>query len=184
MTEYEKDSFASIAAPLILPKRCSPPEWMSLTASPRKRPAGLFCANLKKGSGNWSHARLSLELATPERVRAEIAHMAFDDIGRYLYFFEGDKGFEVHARCSDEIDTRNISEVSVGTGGKVTLKLYSRERALLKLWDILRQDDGEQDDSLLDALRGLRESGTEATGESSVDGQEGGGFDEGFGPAE
>ena len=90
--------------------------------------------------------------------------MAFDDIGRYLYFFEGDKGFEVHARCSDEIDTRNISEVSVGTGGKVTLKLYSRERALLKLWDILRQDDGEQDDSLLDALRGLRESGTEATG--------------------
>lgn len=110
---------------------------------------------LKKRLRELESREAVLELATPERVRAEIAHMAFDDIGRYLYFFEGDKGFEVHARCSDEIDTRNISEVSVGTGGKVTLKLYSRERALLKLWDILRQDDGEEDDSLLDVLRGM-----------------------------
>ena len=122
---------------------------------------------LKKRLAELESREAVLELATPERVRAEIAHMAFDDIGRYLRFYEGDKGFEVHARCSDEIDTRNISEVSVGTGGKVTLKLYSRERALLKLWDILRQEDSEPDTSLLDALRGLHDPAAE------VDDQEG-----------
>ncbi len=116
---------------------------------------------LKKRLRELESREAVLELATPERVRAEIAHMAFDDIGRYLYFYEGDKGFEVHARCSDEIDTRNISEVSVGTGGKVTLKLYSRERALLKLWDILRQDGGEEDDSLLELLRGMAPDASE-----------------------
>ena len=124
---------------------------------------------LKKRLAELESREAVLELATPERVRAEIAHMAFDDIGRYLRFYEGDKGFEVHVRCSDEIDTRNISEVSVGTGGKVTLKLYSRERALLKLWDILRQQDSEPDTSLLDALRGLHDPAAD------VDDQEGGG---------
>ena len=110
----------------------------TVTASGDKKTRQLL-RRLKKRLAELESREAVLELATPERVRAEIAHMAFDDIGRYLRFYEGDKGFEVHARCSDEIDTRNISEVSVGTGGKVTLKLYSRERALLKLWDILRQ---------------------------------------------
>ena len=45
----------------------------------------------------------------------------------------------------------------------MTLKLYSRERALLKLWDILRQDDGEEDDSLLDVLRGMNPVPTDET---------------------
>ena len=129
---------------------------------------------LKKRLRELESREAVLELATPERVRAEIAHMAFDDIGRYLYFFEGDKGFEVHARCSDEIDTRNISEVSVGTGGKVTLKLYSRERALLKLWDILKQDDGEEDESRLEVLRGMSQDAPdyEVTAVQAGDGYE------------
>lgn len=130
---------------------------------------------LKKRLRELESREAVLERATPERVRAEIAHMAFDDIGRYLYFFEGDKGFEVHARCSDEIDTRNISEVSVGTGGKVTLKLYSRERALLKLWDILKQDDGDEDESLLDVLRGMSQNPSD---DAVIAVQAGGGYEQ------
>lgn len=84
--------------------------------------------------------------------------MAFDDIGRYLTFYEGKNGFEVHAKPSDQIDTRNISEVSVGTGGKVVLKLYSKERALLKLWELMQREGPETADSgILEALRAMNE---------------------------
>ena len=151
----KRDFCVSIAEPLTLPRRFSRPGCSLKNGKSPEKAGRAVLRKLKKRLRELESREAVLELATPERVRAEIAHMAFDDIGRYLYFFEGDKGFEVHARCSDEIDTRNISEVSVGTGGKVTLKLYSRERALLKLWDILRQDDGEEDDSLLDVLRGM-----------------------------
>ena len=78
-----------------------------------------------------------------ERIKAEIARIAFNDIGRYLSFSEGENGFEVHCKPSSEIDTRSISEVAVGTGGKVTLKLYSKERALFKLWEIVSGEDPE-----------------------------------------
>jgi hypothetical protein len=113
---------------------------------------------LKKQLRGMETRLAKLEVATPERVRAELAHMAFDDIGRYLRFYEGANGFEVHARPSDQIDTRNIAEVSVGTGGKVVLKLYSKERALLKLWDLLQKDESESaDPGILEALRCMAE---------------------------
>lgn len=111
---------------------------------------------LKKRLRELEEREARLEMVSPERVKAEIAHMAFDDIGRYLTFYEGKNGFEVHAKPSDQIDTRNISEVSVGTGGKVVLKLYSRERALLKLWELLQKEDSEVADSgILEALRAM-----------------------------
>ena len=47
---------------------------------------------LKKRLAELESREAVLELATPERVRAEIAHMAFDDIGRYLRFYEGGQG--------------------------------------------------------------------------------------------
>ncbi len=90
-----------------------------------------------------------------EKVREEIARIAFDDIGRYLTFYEGEKGFEVHIKPSAMLDTRTISEISVGTGGKVSLKLYSKERALFKLHEILsgKEEDGENSVDLLEMLR-------------------------------
>lgn len=113
---------------------------------------------LKKRLRELEQREAELERISPERVKAEIAHMAFDDIGRYLTFYEGKNGFEVHAKPSDQIDTRNISEVSVGTGGKVVLKLYSKERALLKLWELMQREGPETADSgILEALRAMNE---------------------------
>lgn len=97
-----------------------------------------------------------LNRATLQRVKDEIAHIAFDDIGRYLSFKEGADGFEVHPVESGFLDTRSIAEVSVGAGGKVSLKLYSKERALFKLYEILAAEgDGEEDGGLLEALMGI-----------------------------
>ena len=118
----------------------------------------LALRRLKKRLRELEEREAKLDVVSAERVKAEIAHMAFDDIGRYLTFYEGEHGFEVHAKPSDQIDTRNIAEVSVGTGGKVTLKLYSRERALLKLWELLQKEDGEAGDSgILEALRAMNQ---------------------------
>ena len=98
---------------------------------------------MKKRLWELEEREAKLDVISAERVKAEIAHMAFDDIGRYLSFSEGENGFEVHCKPSSEIDTRSISEVAVGTGGKVTLKLYSKERALFKLWEIVSGEDPE-----------------------------------------
>lgn len=94
-----------------------------------------------------------LDRPSLERVKAEIAHIAFDDIGRYLSFGEGEKGFEVRPADSGLLDTRSIAEVSVGSGGKVSMKLYSKERALFKLYEMLSGEGDEEEGSLLEALR-------------------------------
>ena len=51
------------------------------------------------------------------------------------------------------LDTRSIAEVSVGSGGKVSMKLYSKERALFKLYEMLSGEGDEEEGSLLEALR-------------------------------
>ena len=117
---------------------------------------------LKKEKAALEAREAELEKPSLARIKAEIAHIAFDDIGRYLSFQEGENGFEVHPLPSGLVDTRSISEVSVGAGGKMTLKLYSKERALFKLFEIMAAGEDEQDDfSLLEALRGIRSGGEE-----------------------
>ena len=101
--------------------------------------------------------RKKLEAATREHAMGELAHIAFDDIGRYLDFYEGEHGFEVHCKDGALIDTRSISEVAVGPNGRVTLKLYDKPRALKLLYDMLGGAEPEEDSGVLEALRMMGE---------------------------
>lgn len=91
---------------------------------------------------------------TREKVIDAIASIAFDDIGRYLSYATDDDGRTVlRVRDSADADTRNIQEVSVGRDGRLTFKLYSRERALYKLVDLVEPDGRKAEDDLLKALQ-------------------------------
>ena len=88
------------------------------------------CVKVLRAFGMDVEVHVASAHRTPEKVAA------FASAAR-------ENGFEVHCKPSSEIDTRSISEVAVGTGGKVTLKLYSKERALFKLWEIVSGEDPE-----------------------------------------
>lgn len=80
-------------------------------------------------------------------VLRELAHIAFDDIKNYLSFRtekvqvgvdeEGKPRYRykhvVDFKNSNEIDTRNIQEITVGTNGALKIKLYSKDEALVNL---------------------------------------------------
>jgi phage terminase small subunit len=71
---------------------------------------------------------------TADRVLRELAHIAFDDIKNYLSFQAGPIGeIEVLIKDSGNIDTRNISEVSIGKDGQFKFKLYCKDNALVQL---------------------------------------------------
>lgn len=68
-------------------------------------------------------------------VLKELAHIAFDDIKNYLSFTpdaEAKYGVRIDIKDSDEIDTRNISEVSIGKDG-FKFKLYDKDSALVNV---------------------------------------------------
>lgn len=70
-----------------------------------------------------------------DRVLDEIAHSAFDDISNYLSFTPDEEaryGMRIDVKDSGEIDTRNISEVSIGKDG-FKFKLYGKDQALVNL---------------------------------------------------
>ena len=54
---------------------------------------------LKSKRAALEEREAELDRPTLERVKAEIAHIAFDDIGRYLSFGEGERG----SRCGRPI---------------------------------------------------------------------------------
>lgn len=91
---------------------------------------------------------------TRKRVVDAIADIAFDDIGRYLGYQTDEEGKVVlRVRDSSSVDTKNIQEVSVGRDGRLTFKLYSRERALYKLLDLVEPDRAPAQNGLLAALQ-------------------------------
>ena len=72
---------------------------------------------------------------TRERIIREIAAIALDDIGNYLEYKNNPKskfGIDIIVKNSDEVDTKNISEVSIGKDG-FKFKTYCRDAALYKL---------------------------------------------------
>lgn len=91
---------------------------------------------------------------TREKVIDAIASIAFDDIGRYLSY-ETDAEGHTTLRVKDSacVSTKNVQEVSVGRDGRMTFKLYSRERALYKLVDLVEPDGGQAADDLMRALQ-------------------------------
>jgi len=85
-------------------------------------------------------------IITAEEIIREIVNIAKDDIKNYLDFETKEivVGFEdgdpireerisVNLKNSKTIDTKNISEVSLGKDGNFKFKLYERDKALYKL---------------------------------------------------
>lgn len=88
-------------------------------------------------------------IITAEEIIKEIASIAKDDIGNYLDFsmqnvvvgFNDDGPIRedrivVDIKDSKDIDTKNISEISLGKDGQFKFKLYQKDTALYKLAEI------------------------------------------------
>jgi len=72
---------------------------------------------------------------TADDVLRELEHIAFDNIGNYLSYHHDPSskhGVRIEIKDSDEVDTRNISEVSIGKDG-FKFKLYDKQKALVDL---------------------------------------------------
>lgn len=77
-------------------------------------------------------------IITAEEVIREIASIAKDDISNYLEFYtDYDGDIKVNVKDSREIDTKNISEVTLGKDGQFKFKTYCRDTALYKLAEIM-----------------------------------------------
>ena len=97
-------------------------------------------------------------IITAEEVLRGIADIAKDDIGNYLeyktiktlvgYDDEGEPvlGYRtvVDLKDSKDIDTSNISEVSIDSKGTFKFKRYDKDKALYKLADIMGLDEMAQ----------------------------------------
>lgn len=85
---------------------------------------------------------------TQDKVLQELAKIAFDDMKNYLEYKTVktvvDHNIEtgepivdyktvVDLKDSNTIDTRNISEISIGKDGQFKFKLYSKDNALIQL---------------------------------------------------
>jgi len=71
---------------------------------------------------------------TQDRVLKELADIAFDDIKNYLSFHTDENGdIRVKIKNSTDIDTKNISEISIGKDGQFKFKLYCKDNALVQL---------------------------------------------------
>lgn len=98
-----------------------------------------------------------------ERIISDIASIAFDDMGNYLEFENGERvaaykdngepiiedAVIVRVKDSKTIDTKNISEISIGRDGQFKFKTYARDNALYKLADMLRIGEKDGDNKLL-----------------------------------
>jgi uncharacterized protein affecting Mg2+/Co2+ transport len=91
-------------------------------------------------------------MVTVQRVVDELAHIAFDDISKYLSYKTvktvvgtdtetGDPiiGYRtvVELNDSNTVDTRSIAEVSIGHNGTFRFKQYCKDAALVKLGEYL-----------------------------------------------
>lgn len=97
-------------------------------------------------------------IITAEEVLRGIASIAKDDIKNYLSFKTAktiveydedgepviDYGIVVDIKDSDDIDTSNISEVSIDSKGTFKFKRYDKDKALYKLADIMGLDEMAQ----------------------------------------
>jgi phage terminase small subunit len=73
-------------------------------------------------------------MVTVEKVLNELSHIAFDDIKNYLRFYPDEKGeIKMEIKDSDKIDTRSVSEVSIGKDGQFKFKLYCKDEALVQI---------------------------------------------------
>lgn len=89
-------------------------------------------------------------IVTTKQIIGELVSIALDDIGNYLEFRtkevtildrDGDAYTEnrivIDIKDSKDINTKNISEVSLGKDGQFKFKLYQKDTALYKLAELL-----------------------------------------------
>lgn len=104
-----------------------------------RKASELFCSGVVTARYNELHDRLVKEaedetIITAKEILTELKHIAFDDIRNYLSFYgNSEDGIIVDLKDSDTIDTRNISEVSIGKDGQFKFKLYQKDNALVQL---------------------------------------------------
>lgn len=97
-------------------------------------------------------------IITAEEIIKEIAGIARDDIKNYLKFgmknviagFNDDgpimeDRITVEMKDSKDIDTKNISEISIGKDGQFKFKRYERDKALYKLAEIMGLNESNKD---------------------------------------
>ena len=71
---------------------------------------------------------------TTDKVLKELADIAFDDIKNYLNFKMNEEGqIDLMIKDSDTINTKNISEISLGKDGQFKFKLYCKDTALVNV---------------------------------------------------
>lgn len=93
-------------------------------------------------------------IITAEEILKEIVSIAKDDLKNYLSFemkevFIGwedggalrEERIAITLKDSKTIDTKNISEVSLGKDGNFKFKLYERDKALYKLAEMFGMDE-------------------------------------------
>ena len=89
--------------------------------------------NIKKEIEHRMKDREKRTEITQDKVLRELAHIAYDDIRNYLEFWTDENGkLQVELKPSEEIDTRNISEIQLDNG-KLKFKLYPKDNALIQL---------------------------------------------------
>lgn len=112
-------------------------------------------------------------IADAKAVMRELSAIAFCDIGDYLEYytvFDGEQErLALRFKDSRLVETKNISEISVAKDGKVTFKLYSKERALFKLLDILGIEEDEETEEGQELLSSLRAASQALFGEDGGD---------------
>lgn len=69
-----------------------------------------------------------------DQIVQELSSIAFDDISNYLDYECDVKGKPIiRLKDSKTIDTKNVSEISLGKDGQFKFKMYSRDTALVNL---------------------------------------------------
>jgi phage terminase small subunit len=70
---------------------------------------------------------------TADEVLTEFYSIAKEDIKNFIRFYSENGIVKVEMKDSNTVDTRNISEVSMGANGQFKFKLYGRDSALIQL---------------------------------------------------
>lgn len=93
-----------------------------------------------------------------QKILEELCRTAFDSMDNYFSLSEENGEIKVKLKDPENMDLSNIAEVSNGKSG-LKLKLYSKERAIVRLGNYLgiwnEKDEGESED--LEAIRQMTE---------------------------
>lgn len=96
-----------------------------------------------------------------EMILEELCRTAFDSMDNYFFLSEEDGEIRIKIKNPEKADLGNVQELSNGKNG-FQCKLYSKERALARLWDYLgfRKEKTEEESEDLQVIRQMVASET------------------------